>query len=250
MKPKQQQQREASPGAQGEVEDGGDDSDKYKEVSAVPKLKAAFGDKRIIALAGDKSTGKTNNLMALLKDFREHDSTGKSTPVYVFGLNHTTIRWATTKFQNVYEVSSLEQLSSKKNALLIVDEHQLLNLNNRRHTELLNKFVDFVYHNNNWVILSSANLREFNSIIGSKVEGWLLKSLQLKNLVNGSQLKDIVLGYRGRYKSINDIVIQEKSSILIINDEYEKIIEVEYIPEIDEKTNNVDIFSFKKKEGN
>ena len=203
-------------------------------------LKEIFGNNRICALAGDKSTGKTNNLMALIKDFRRDN---KKTPIYVFGIDEPTLNWL-KKLGGVFEVSSLEQLANKKDSLIIIDEFVRLKLNNRRHKERLDSFVDFIYHNNNWVILSCPNLREYNSIIGSKIEGWLLKSLMISSLVNGSQLKEIVMNYNGRFKCINSIDIAE-DKILIINNDYEKVIEFEYIKEVDNKLNNIDIFGGK-----
>jgi hypothetical protein len=201
------------------------------------KLKEAFGDKRILGLAGEKNSAKTNNLMALIKDFREQN---KTTEIYVFGLEETVLNWV-KKFEKVFEISSLEQLRDKKDALIILDEYQKLRLNDRRYKDLLNDFVDFVYHNNNWVVFSSPNLREFNSIICGKIERWALKSLRLKDLINGSQLKEAVLGYNGRFKCINDISI-EKDKLLIINEDYERVIELEYIKEVDTKVKAKDIF--------
>ena len=200
-------------------------------------LKEVFGNNRICALAGDKSTGKTNNLMALIKDFRKDN---KKTKIYVFGLDENTLNWI-KRLGNVFEVSSLEQLSNKKDSLIIIDEFVRLKLNDRRHKERLDAFVDFIYHHNNWAILSCPNLREYNSIIGSKIEGWLIKSLRISSLVNGSQLKDVILNYNGRFKCINSIDIEE-DKILVINDDYEKVIKLEYIKEVDNKIHNVDIF--------
>ena len=47
------------------------------------KLKNIFGKVRIVGLAGNKSTGKTNNLMHLVKDFRKYN---KTTEIFCFGL--------------------------------------------------------------------------------------------------------------------------------------------------------------------
>lgn len=207
-------------------------------------IKEIFGEFRVVALAGDKSSGKTNNLMALLKDFRKEN---KTTPIYVFGLNEITINWI-KQFDNVFEISSLEQLSDKENSLIIIDEFQKLRLNDRRYKDILNDFIDFIYHRNNWVIFSSPNIRDFNSIIGSKIERWALKSLKLSSIINGSQLKDAVLNYNGRFKCIKDINIG-KDKLLIINDEYEKVIKLDYIKEIDCKIKNIDIFCQENVEG-
>lgn len=206
-------------------------------------LKEVFGNSRIVGLAGEKDSGKTNNLIALIKDFRKFNS---ASPIYVYGLEQSALDWLNKHLKGVYEISTLEQLSNKRDALIIIDEMQLLRLNSRKHTESLNKFVDFIYHHNNWVVLSSPSLREYNSIIGGKVERWALKSINAADLVNGSQLKEVVLNYQGRYKSLNSIEIG-KNQLLIINDEYEKVIELEYIKEVDSKLKNVNIFDVGKK---
>lgn len=208
-----------------------------KEEKKESILKEVFGDCRICGLAGDKSTGKTNNLMALIKDFRDNN---KETPIYVYGLNEITLKWI-FQFKNVYEFSSLEQIANKKNSLIIIDEFQKLKLSDRRYSELVHQFVDFIYHQNNWCILSSPSLREFNSMIGGIIERWLLKSLKSSNLVNGSQIKDVVMSYNGRFKSINSIVT-DPDTLLIINDEYEKYVQLPYIKQIDCKKENVNIF--------
>ena len=202
-----------------------------------PLLEEVFGNNRVCAIAGDKSTGKTNNLAALARNFRKFN---KTTQILVYGVEDTTLRWL-RNLGNVFEISSLSQLSNKKDCLIFIDEFQRLNLNNRRYRHLLDETINFIYHNNNWVIFCSPNLREYNSVIGSKIERWLLKSLRLSSLVNGSQLKDIVLAYNGRFKSIEDIDIK-KNQLLIINSEYEKVIDLEYIQEIDEKLNKINIF--------
>ena len=200
-------------------------------------IKELFGEFRIVGLAGDKSSGKTNNLMALIEEFRQIN---KTTNIYVFGLNEITIKWL-KRFNNIFEISSLAQLSDKENSLIIIDEFQKLKLNDRRHKDLLNDFVDFIYHRNNWCILSSPNIRDFNSVIGSKIERWALKSLKQSSIVNGSQLKDAVVQYNGRFKCINDININ-KDKLLIINEDFERVIQLRYIKEVDNKKQNIDIF--------
>jgi len=183
------------------------------------------------------NSGKTNNLIALLKDYRKNNS---KTKIYLYGFNEVGLKYL-KKLKNIFEISSLEQLSNKKDCLIIIEEFQRLKLNDRRYKETLNEFVDFIYHNNNWVVFCSPNIREFNSIVGAKIEKWALKSLNLKDVVNGSQLKEEVLNYNGRYKVLKNIRI-DKNKLLIINDEYEKVLELEYIKEVDTKKENLDIF--------
>ena len=204
-------------------------------------LKDLFKDCRIVGLAGLKNTGKTNNLVYLI---REHRKTNKDTPIYAFGMPNEVMGYL--KKLGVKEISSLRQLVNKKNCLLILDEFQKLKLNDRRFKDDLDNFIDYIYHNNVYVILSSPNIREFNSIIGGIIEKWLLKSVRLDNCINGSQLKKVIDGYKGKYKSLGDLEVP-LDKVLVINDEEEISLHCEYVKEADDKLENNDIFQIVKK---
>jgi hypothetical protein len=200
------------------------------------KIEKIFKKVRIIGFAGDRHTGKSNNLVSLILDFRKQN---KSTPIYVYGFNKEINDFL--KGFGVVEVSTLKQITIKRDCILIIDEFQKLRLNDRRYRDDLNDFADFIYHNNVRVILASPSLREFNNIIGSKIEGWILKSLNLGDLVNGSQLKRVVEEYKGNAKVFKSIQIP-KSEILVINNDKEEIIKLNYIEEVDTKKGNKDLF--------
>lgn len=199
------------------------------------KLKDIFGKKRILGLAGEKSTGKTNNLVYLFREFRAENTS----PIYAYGMPREVMKYLRTI--GVKEISSLKQLVKKRDCFLIIDEFQKLKLNDRRYKEALDEFIDFVYHNNIYVVLSSPNIREFNSIIGGVIEKWLLKTVRKDLCVNGSQLKKVIEDYKGSLKSLGCIETS-LSQILIINDEEEIIIECKYVKEADNKKDNVDLF--------
>lgn len=202
------------------------------------RLEKIFGNKRIIALCGNKNTGKTNNLVDLIREQR------RKTPdlnICIFGFEPIVTKYLINALKCV-EISDMRHLNGKRNTLFILDEFQRLNLNDRRYKEQRDLIVDFIYHDNNLLLLSSPNIREFNTVIGGIIEKWLLKSVSLNQCINGSQLKEIVKNYKGRYKSLNDIRT-EVNELLLINDEYEEVILCEYVPEADSKTNNKSILS-------
>jgi hypothetical protein len=201
------------------------------------KLAEIFKNSRIVALAGEKNSGKTNNLIYLIKEFRETD---KKTPIYVFGMPDSVMKYLRTKL-NVKEISQLRHLIQKKDCLLILDECQKLKLNDSRYREELDEFTDFVYHNNVYVILSSPNIRSFNSVIGGVVEKWLLKSVKVDECINGSQLKKVILNYKGRYKEM-DCLEMPKNEILVVNNCEELVIDCDYVSEADDKKANINIF--------
>jgi len=199
-------------------------------------LKTIFQDKRIVALAGEKNSGKSNNIVSLVVDFRKENT---ETAIYCYGFNPAVADML--KNYNVISVDSLEQLIEKRDCILLLDEFQKLNLNDHRYRKALNEFVDFVYHNNIFVLLSSPNIREFNSIIGSKIERWCLKTVYLANCINGSQLKKAILDYKGKFKTLNSIVVPA-DTIVIINNEKEMVVKCKYVQEADTKQKLKDLF--------
>lgn len=204
-------------------------------------LRKLFGKNRIVAMVGSKNEGKTNNLIALLKDFRNHN---KKTKVYLYGFDEVSLAYL-KRLGDVFEVSGLEQLQDKEDSLIVCDEVQTLGLSDRRHKERLNLFIDFIHHSNNWLLLSSPNPREFNSILGSIVEVWVVKSVRLRDLVRGSQIKERLLGYKGRFRVLEGVRIP-RNEILILNDDYEKEIKLQYIQEVDGKRLRKSIFELSK----
>lgn len=200
-------------------------------------IKKIFKDCRIAGLVGEKNSGKTNNLISFIKELRQK---GNNTPVYAYGLPLIVQKKVSNEY-DIKEISSLKHLIKKKNCILIIDEFQRLKLNDRRYKDQLAEFIDFVYHNNVYVIFSSPNIREFNSVIGSVIDKWLLKTVRTDQCVNGSQLKKAIQEYKGRRKSMG-CVVMPKDEILIINDNEEVVISCEYVEEADNKKENKKLF--------
>lgn len=193
------------------------------------KLEQIFNNNRIVALAGNKNSGKTNNIVYLIKE--QLLSTPNLT-ICVYGFEYSVTKYLLSI--GCTEISDLRHMVDKKNTLFIIDEMQKLKLNDRRNKDTLNKVVDFIYHNNNLLLLSSPNIREFNSVIGGIIEKWLLKSVNLNQCVNGSQLKKVIMEYKGRLKTIDDIRTA-KNELLVINNHKEEIIYCDYVVAADNK---------------
>ena len=209
---------------------------KQEIVKPMSKLGMIFGKDRIIALAGEKNTGKTNNLISLIVDYRK---TNTKTPIFAYGMAPSVMDYLKTI--GVRELSEMSHLIGKKDCIIVLDEFQKLKLNDRRHKDAKDKFVDFVYHDNIYVILSSPNIREFNSIIGGIVEKWLLKNVRKDLCVNGSQLKRMVEEYKGRYKSLDSIAVPI-DKLLLINPIEEITVDCPYVKEADNKAANKSLF--------
>jgi hypothetical protein len=203
-------------------------------------LETIFKQGRIIGFAGVRNCGKTNNLTFLIKQFRK---TNKETPIFIYGFPREVTEYL--RQYNIKEIDSLNQLINKKDCILIIDEMQRLKLNDKRYVDIKNQFADFVYHNNVYTILTSPSIREFNSIIGSIIEGWIVKTIRIDQCINGSQLKDIVGDYRGNYSVLGNISIPE-SEILVLNKNESIVLHCDYIEEADTKKGQKDLFWSKK----
>jgi len=204
------------------------------------KLQLVFGKKRIVLLAGNKDDGKTNNIVCLVLDFRKKNT---HTPIYFYGLDDNIFRILKRKIPNIHKMTTLKHLKGKSNSLFIIDEFQKLKLNDRRYKDTLDDVCDMIYHKdkNNRILFCSPNLREINSVIGSRIERWIVKSILFDNLVNGSQLKDAVREYKGNYRELNDIVVP-KNKLLILGEDVDTEIVCPYVKEVDNKKDIKDIF--------
>ena len=199
-------------------------------------FKEIFKDCRIAALVGNKQSGKTNNIFFMIKELRKEN---KDLMIYAYGMPEGLTPLLIEL--DVLEIDSLAQMVNKTDCLLIIEEMQRLKLNDRRYRDDLGEFVNFVYHNNVYVLLSSPSVREFNSVIGSVVERWILKSINLDDCINGSQLKKVVEDYKGDFKLLGCIKLP-LSDMLLINKLKKTVFHCDYVPEADTKKNLKQIF--------
>jgi hypothetical protein len=198
-------------------------------------FKEVFGRFRVAGIAGNRHTGKTNNIFYIVSEFRK---TNKKTPIYSYGLPKST--YALQRKLNIKPIDSLKQLANKSNCIIILDEFQQLNINDRRNKDIIKELMAFVYHKNSYVLFCSPTTREYNAIIGGYIERWLLKSMSLSDCINGSQLKQALLNYKGSYKHLDyfDIPLNE---LVVLNDDCEQIINCKYYKDADTKKANVNI---------
>jgi len=197
-------------------------------------FKQIFKDSRIVGLCGNKDSGKTNNLISLV------NTLNKSIKCYFYGIDSKVKHYLIKKGHT--EISSLNHLANKRDCVLILDEFQKLKLNDRRYKDLLQAVINFAYHNNVYIVFCSPAVREFNSVIGSYIEKWLIKSINLDDCINGSQLKKAILDYKGEYKSDLGFIDIPKNKLLVLNNECEVVLNCDYVKDIDNKASLKKLF--------
>jgi len=204
-------------------------------------LKKVFEKNRIVGVIGNPNSGKSNNIIALVESFLKVNSTAN---VIIYGFNQQSTAYL--KKLGCKTADSLTQLSLARNSLIVLDEFQKLHLSDKRYRELSQEFFDFIFHNNNWLMLSSPNLAEFNKLVCRRVDAWLIKELYTKDLVNGSKVKTVCEDYKGFAKSLGRFNI-EKNEVLLLSDVTSEILTLPYIKDVDGKLNNPNIFDVVEK---
>jgi len=203
-------------------------------------LKKIFKTNRIVGVIGNPNSGKTNNIIYLVESFLKINPKAN---VVIYGFNQVSTIYL--KKLGCTTADSLAQLSLVNNSLIVLDEFQKLHLSDKRYRELSQEFFDFIFHNNNWLILSSPNLSEFNKLVCRRVDAWLIKELYTRDLVNGSKVKTICEDYKGFVKSLGRFNI-DKNKILFLSDIASELLNVSYIKSVDTKLDNIDIFLAQK----
>ena len=159
---------------------------KQKEKVDRPSLLSefVFDGVRIAALAGEKNTGKTNNLVYLLLDFHKANPDRQ---IVIFGFNEVTTKYLIDKCK-AKVINRLEQLNYYKKALFVLDEAQKLHLHDRRQRDIIDNITAMIYHEelDNYLLISSPQLRTFNRQVCSMVETWLIKTVKANSCANGS----------------------------------------------------------------
>ena len=149
-----------------------------------------FDQPRIIGLCADVNQGKSNLLFYIMNHLQETYGFSRDN-LYSYALPI----W--TGEQKIYSVEELELID---NSVIVLDEFYLfLNLDDRKRVKQLAAMMQRIKHSNNVLILCGL-AHNFNKFISSQLEIKIFKQTTIKNLVNGSPMKDVVSAYNGKEK--------------------------------------------------
>ena len=122
--------------------------------------------------------------------------------------------------------------------MFVLDEAQKLHLHDRRQRDIIDNITAMIYHEelDNYLLISSPQLRTFNRQVCSMVETWLIKTVKANSCVNGSQLKNIIEEYKGDYKGYKS-VIMKPNNLLVWHKSENVVLDCAKVEEIDTKKN-------------
>lgn len=175
--------------------------DEVSILSLIPKL---FDRPKIIGLCADVDQGKSNLLYALISSLQKD---------YKFSANNL-YSYAMPIWMGEQKIFSVEELELIENSVIILDEFYLfLNMDDRKRVKQLAETMQRIKHANN-VLIMCGLAHNFNKFISSQLEIKIFKQTTIKNLINGSPMKDTVLSYNGSEKG-STILRLDKGQALI-----------------------------------
>lgn len=197
-------------------------------------------------LTARSNEGKTMALVNIILEYKKEFNGD----IWVFGVNKHL-----TDILKVKTFTSLLELEQIKEAIVIIDEVGLIfDLENRKNRKQIDLTLRLVNHNGNKILLSGLPT-DFKKYICAKAKCFMFKTLQVSDLINGSQAKEIVMQHKGVEKGtyILDIPI-DKMLCYCPNKSKQGhywIETIKYLKEYDTKVDNKDLFLKKcKKCGN
>lgn len=167
----------------------------------IPKL---FDSPRLIGICADVGQGKSNLIYALLH-FLQKKYEFSSQNLFTYALPISVGQ------QMIYSVEELELI---ENSVIFLDEFYLfLNLDDRKRVKQLAEMMQRIKHANNVLVLCGLP-HNFNKFISSQLEIKIYKQTTIKNLINGSPMKDVVAAYNGAEKGSTILRLQHDQALV------------------------------------
>ncbi len=193
------------------------------------EIKKIFDRPKIIAVVGDVNAGKSMLLYHLL-ELLARDNKFR---LYSYGLR--------LKFQNAQQIFSVTEMEQIVNSLIIIDElSSLFDLDNRKVKKQIENSLRLINHNNNILVICGTP-ENFKKFLSAKVSIVFFKTTTIADFINGSRIKNILVGYKGNERGAEMLNLKVEESILFDGEHFE-VIKIPYYDKYDTKAKNVPIF--------
>lgn len=205
-----------------------------------------FKTHRVLGIAGNRSTAKSSLALAELLGLR------KKYPdlnIAVFGVEESLETLLTSNNITILR-SKMDILDLRlKDTIIFVDEMALFfdtKAQSKQQNKLM-RFFDRLEHNNCYIVLGTAREGYWNKFMCGRITAFLVKEIEYDALVNGTWLKERVQAV----KSNSDYRLEcAKNEYYVVtnNEGITSKYTFKYIPSLDTKKENRDLFNETKGE--
>lgn len=174
------------------------------EISVEEIIPRLFDSPRLIGICADVGQGKSNLIYAILHALQKR---------YRFS-SENLFTYALPISVGQQKIFSVEELELIENSVIFLDEFYLfLNLDDRKRVKQLAEMMQRIKHANNVLVLCGLP-HNFNKFISSQLEIKIYKQTTIKNLVNGSPMKDVITAYNGAEKGSTILRLQQHQALV------------------------------------
>lgn len=161
----------------------------------------------LIILTGRSNEAKTSFMCDLISSYKKFYSAS----VYTFNFSSELVKvLGTIPF---FSLSEMEKIS---NSLIFVDEVSLLfDLDNRKKKRQIDTILRLMNHRGNKIFLCGLP-SDFKKFLCAKAKTFIYKSLNISDLINGSELKNVLLQYCGLELGVYSLQLK-KSEVLVFD---------------------------------
>ena len=192
-------------------------------------IKSLFQKPGIIGIVGNTDEAKSNLVYHILDTLSKEGSFKAA----AYGLKFD--------FPNVKSIYSVEELEQVKNSIIFLDEfYNLFDLNDRKKTNLIEKILRLIYHNNNILVLIGTS-DNFKKYISARLDAIIYKKVTFAEMINGSRVKTILMNYEGNEKGSSVLDLEKNEALLFDGKHYSTMI-IPYYENYDSKKANKEIF--------
>jgi hypothetical protein len=195
------------------------------------KIENLFNNPKVIALAGDVNTAKSNILYYFISELKK-------------SFNFNLFSYGLKSNLGETKIYSLEEAELIKDSVVIIDEvASLLDLDDRKKRRSIERTFRLIAHNNNIIILSGIP-ENYKKFLCGKISIYLFTKSTIGDFINGSRYKTICLNYKGEELGSAVLNMPLGSMLLFDGKHYHKF-KIPYLPKFDSKRDNPNILSRK-----
>ena len=206
-------------------------------------LSELFVRNRVIGVLGNPNTAKSSlvlsSILQLKADFPKIS-------VYVFGVEASLKPYLESKgVKYLYSNEDILDLKLKDSVIYVDEVSDFFSTASRdKQTDRFKRFVNRIYHNNCFFVLSTAEVGYFNKFACSLINCFLVKEIEIDSLVNNTWVKRLVKGLprSSEYR----VELAKKDFYVLDFNSLTKKCSFKYNASLDSKVENINPFKAKQ----
>ena len=194
-------------------------------------LSLLFKHYNVVGMVGNRNVGKSSLVLSSLVELKAEQP---NIPICVFGVEENLKEFLVNKgFVWLYSQHDILDMRVRDSVIFVDEVADFFSTQTRdKETKKFKRFINRISHLNNHMLFSTAEVSWWNKFACSLVDCFLVKRVDFDNLVNGTWLKQRVLGLENSSDYRLDI---KNNEYFVVSDFMTDKLTFEYVRELDSK---------------